>query len=556
MGGVALVYSLAAVLGALMRRYKLPLLVGFLLAGLLTTKGVLNQDAYMWIKHAAEYGAAFLMFAVGMELDLKHFRGLGWTIFWMALLQMFMFVMLGFGFLILFNYSLASAIVFSMVVAFSSTILVASVLRDKRELHSLHGRVLIGVLILQDLITIGLIFVIPFLKDLNWEWQKLSTKVILNVLVILAVMIVGRWLFRRIKIVFKTDYDSVFVLSVAYLMSVIFLFSLPWIDLPAEIAGLTAGLSLATVFARDRIVLWFEPIKDYFMVYLFFYVGMQVDPSWFWREWQLILILGVVVVGVKSFIGWITAGVAGFPRKVILLTGLGLANMSELGFVILPMSLRLGIIDERSLAVFSMLILISIFVSALFLYNSNIFSTGVTEWFGLLERTKVMKPDGHMYPLKDKKVLIGCDRSGRAIVKNLSDKRDLVVLDYDMNTIRMLRKKKINAMYCDAVEKKSLQELGLDKAKMILSTLPDWEDNLVVADFVSDECSANKKPWMVFLARNQREMSQLYKAGVNLVLNPYLSVADEFLDIMLSNQRGLLAQKIKRRQKNIYKFLR
>lgn len=552
MGALALIYSLSAVLGSLLRRVKLPLLVGFLLSGLILGGVNFGSSVNDWIIRASEFGAAFLMFAVGLELDLKHFKGFRWVLVWMTLLQMAMFAVLSYGMLMIFNYQASSAIIFSMVIAFSSTVLVASVLREKKQQHSLHGRVLIGVLILQDLITIGLLFIIPFLKQEEIGLANLIWKLLINTVVIYVVLSLGRVLFRWLKNVFLNDYDTVFVLAVAYLMSVVFFFQIKLIDLPPEIAGLVAGLSLSKVFERDRIVLWFDPIKDYFLVFLFFYIGWQVDKSWFIKDWQIIISLALMIVFVKSFIGWITSGLAGFPGKVILMTGLGLANMSELGFVILAMSARMGLIEGRDMSVFSLLILITIMLSSVFLYNSDKLLGGMENYFSLLERARVINPKRKMISLEGKKVVIGCHRSGWAMIKTLGKNEDLVVLDFDYTVIRKIRRKGIKAIYCDATDKRSLEEFGLEKASMIISTLPEVKDNLIVAGYLSKESKNRKKVLMVCMGKNKKELVELYEGGVDLVLNPYVSIANEFIELINSKNRSVLKQKYKQRQKIIF----
>ncbi|MFA4931268.1 MAG: cation:proton antiporter, partial [Patescibacteria group bacterium] len=331
-------------------------------------------------------------------------------------------------------------------------------------------------------------------------------------------------------------------------------FSWSQLSLPVEIAGLVAGLSLSEVYVRDRITSWFDPLRNFFLVFLFFYVGSQVDVRWFLTDWDKLVVLIVIVILSKTIIGWLSAGIAGFPKKVIFMVGIGLANLSELGFVILPMSYRLGIISDRYLSLYSMLILVSIIFSAIVLHNSDKVCRGACDFFSLLERAKIFNPPIHSGLLKGKKVLVGCHRAGMSVINSLDEYKDLVVLDFDIEVINRLKSRGIEAYYCDATDKRTLLEYEICKAKMIISTIPSIKDNLVLAEHVINECSGGRKPWLVCLAKTESEVRELYNRGADLVLNPYISIATDFVGVITTSNRRLLSNQVKRVQNKLFKL--
>jgi len=215
-----------------------------------------------------------------------------------------------------------------------------------------------------------------------------------------------------------------------------------------------------------------------------------------------------------------------------------LANLSELGFVILPMTNRLGLISDRQLSIFSVLILASIVLSAVFLHNSEKFYSDFGEYFSLLEKAKIFRPKLQTNAFRKKIVLIGCHRSGWAIVNLLLDKKEqLIVLDYDLQVIKKLRMMGIQAFYCDATDTRSLMEFDLGKASMILSTIPDVNDNLSIWHYICIN-SKKVKPKFICLARTFLEADVLYAAKVNLVLNPYVSVANDFVSVIQAKNKS------------------
>lgn len=551
MDSIALIFGFSVVLGAFFKKLRMPLLVGFLVAGLLTGLEYFDDQAIHWVKHASEFGAAFLMFAIGLEVNFKQFKKIGWVIVWMAILQLLMFIFLSYGLFAIFGYSLVASIVFSMTIAFSSTLLVATVLRDKKQMQSLHGRVLIGVLLIQDLIVILLLFLLPFLSDTSIELSQFIHKVGISFLAVLLAGMVGRFMFRRIMHYFRENSDVIFLLAVAWVLLLIVLFGHEWIGLPVELAGLVAGLSLNEVFERDRIAGWFDPVKDYFLVFLFFYVGAQVNLEWFIEEWRLVVVLMVVIVLVKAVIGFITAGLAGFPRKVMMNVGVGLGNMSELGFVILPLAVRMELIDSRDMTIFSMLILLTLVLSSIVLYRTNDMCWGFCSLFKALENQKIIKPQMVTDQLKGRKVLIGCHRAGWAVLRSLNNVKNLTVIDFNLQTVNRLRAMGYSALYCDVGDKRFLQEIGLCKAKMIVSTIPDFIDNLGVVNFVKDECGGDKRPTLILMARNRDEVEDYYEIGVDVVFNKYMSVASDMVDYIQTTRKSSFEKKLKKRQEVI-----
>ncbi len=554
MSDILIAFGLSAVLAAFFKKLKMPLIVGFLVAGLLIGANHFGkQDSYL-IGSFAEYGAAFLMMAVGLEINFKHFEKIGGTIVWLAFAQVILFFSIAYLMLTFFGYTLLVSFVFSAVISFSSTLLVASVLRDKRELNSLHGRVLLGILLIQDLIVAILLFVLPFFSGnrVEVDFGEFVAKIIFVFLAVGLMIYIGRNFFSIIRRVYRKEHSVVFLLSIAWLFLWIEVFHWEIFSLPVEIVGLAVGLSLGGVFEVDRIANWFDPIKDYFLVFLFFYVGMNVNLTIVSHEWRTILTLFIMVMFFKAVIGWLTAALGSMPRKVIMVIGLGLANISELGFVILPLSFRLEILNETQLSIMSALILLTLIFSSILLYNTSEMCLGFCNFFGLLERRKLIAKIEQSKQMVNKKVLIGCHRVGWAILKGLVEKpKDLVILDYDLNTVHNLKALGYDAILADVTDKRFLLEVGVCKAKMIVSTIPDVHENIILMECICRECEKNR-PYFVSISANKHETVDLYNAGADLVIDKYIAASDIFVDLFETGNRKRFASKIKNRQDRIY----
>jgi len=152
---LSLVVILACGLGIILRKLKLPLLVSYIIAGgILSAFHLAKPGALEFLSFIPEVGLAFLLFLVGMELDLSQFRTLGKNIFWATVSQIAITTtLLGTG-LTFLGLDFKTAVLLGILTSFSSTILVVKLLLDQKELSSLHGRLTLGILLIEDLLAV------------------------------------------------------------------------------------------------------------------------------------------------------------------------------------------------------------------------------------------------------------------------------------------------------------------------------------------------------------------------------------------------------------------
>jgi len=549
--GLSLVFLLSVLLAAFFRKIKFPLIAGFLIAGLIIGVKFLNEDVAHFIEEESEFGAVFLLFLVGIELRLDHFKKIGSMVIWLTLLQLFLFILTIASLLWLFNFSLVASLILATVVSFSSTVLVASVLKDKKQMNSYHGRMLIGVLLLQDFIVVGLFMLLPIMTNMQGSVISIVTKMVVGIILSVVVIWFGQYLFSRLRHLFRRDYDVVFLLSMGWTILLMGLYSLPQIDFPTEIAGLIAGISLASVYQRDRVVEWFEPLTKYYLVFLFLFIGTQVNVKYFYQDFWFIIGLLALIMLLKFGLAWLTTMIVKLPQRVSLVVAAGLANISELGFILLPLIVSMQLITERELAIFGLVILLSMIVSALVLYNINTISWRLFSYFRGIDDKLWMDSFENNIEYKGYTVLVGCHRTGRSILKMWKHKEKLLVIDYDQTVVNDLIEQGYEALMGDVADESFLYEIGLFNAKTIVSTIPSIDDNLKMAEILIQTSKVVTKPFMVAMASNGDEVRELYQAGVKLVLDKYFTVAHSYVNFLNARSRMTYVRKIKDEQRKI-----
>jgi hypothetical protein len=201
-------------------------------------------------------------------------------------------------------------------------------------------------------------------------------------------------------------------------------------------------------------------------------------------------------------------------------------------------------LSQELLSIMSVLILGSLVLSSIVLYNTSDICNGFCGFFELLERRKILAHIEESSGLKGKKVLIGCHRAGWAFLKNLPNKgKDVIILDYNLSTISRLKKIGYNAIFADIGDKRFLIEIGLAKAKMILSTLPAVKENIALLNYLKNECK-DKRPYFVAISANKHETLELYKDGADVVFDKYLAVASDLVEVVMTKNRKNYGQKI------------
>lgn len=515
---LGIIVFIAVIITAIMRALKQPLLIGYILTGIIVSPYFLNVAKGDFISVFAQIGVALLLFLVGLNLNPKVLKEVGKVSLFTGIGQIFFTTGGGFLICLLLGFSIVVSLYISIALAFSSTIIIMKLLSDKNALETLYGKISVGFLVVQDIVAIFILIVISSLKN------GFNTSVLINI---------GIGIFLIIFLSLISIYLlPIFVKFVAKSQEFLLLFSIGWcISLAAlfyafnfsiEIGALLAGFFLSFLPYRQEINFKLRPLRDFFLISFFVYLGFHMTFGNISQHIFSIIILSLFILIGNPIIVLIIMGKMGYTKKTGFMAGLTVAQISEFSLILISLGVTVGHITTDILSFVTIIGLITIIGSSyMIIYSEKLFSK-LSKYLSIFER-KDKKIDDitykkHVYDY----IIFGYNRLGYNLVNSLKKaKKNLLVIDYNPEKIKQLEKNKIDYIYGDVSNLELLCELDLSKTKTIISTINDLDADLLLIKKVKEQ---NYKIKLIFVADDVDVALKLYTYGADYVIMPrYLS---------------------------------
>lgn len=344
---VAVVLAAAFLFGLLAWRLRQPILLGYVLAGLLLspfTPGLRIHDVHGF-ETLAEFGVILLMFSVGIEFSIPDLLRVKWVALAGAPLGIILSVTLGLGVGKLMGWPFLQCIAVGCIVSVASTMVLLRLLMDRGELSSEHGRLMIALSLVEDLVVVILTVLLPSLSPTGGAYLlhvclQIGKALLLLIPIILAAWKLVPFLLDRIK---KTCNDEISLLLALTLCMVIAALT-EAVGLSLALGAFLAGLFLGnSQFAHELAKRTF-PLRDVFVAFFFVTIGLLIDPRTWISGWPIVVtIVGLILFG--KFLVW--TGVVllfGYTTRTALRVGMGLTQIGEFSFILAQVALKAGLI--------------------------------------------------------------------------------------------------------------------------------------------------------------------------------------------------------------------
>jgi glutathione-regulated potassium-efflux system ancillary protein KefC len=509
----ALIYLLAAVVFVpLAKRFGLGAVLGYLIAGAAIGPWGLKLIAEVETTlHFAEIGVVLMLFVIGLELEPKRLLSMKREVFGGGSLQILVCSVAFFAVLLLLGMGWKAALVLAFALALSSTAIAIATMTERNLMPTPTGRTAFAVLLFQDIAAIPLLAIIPFLGVVAVAdagnvtapgWQK----ALIALGAIVAVIVVGRFMLRpllrmiasiNLREVF-TAFTLLLVVGIAQLMSVA--------GLSMGLGAFLAGVLLASSEYRHALETDIEPFKGLLLGLFFISVGMSIDFGLLKTQPAIVLgLLGGFVV-LKILTLWVVARVFGVSNKQRWLFALLIAQGSEFAFVVFTTARSAQVITREVEALATMVVALSMAASPLILLAYEKFLVG--------KATRIAK-EADTIDETTEIIIAGFGRMGQIIGRILfANNLRATILDHDPEQIEQLRKFGYKVFYGDATRLDLLHAAGAHKAKLLINTIDDMDDNIALVK-VAQENFPNLK--IISRARNVRHYVELRKLGVEVV---------------------------------------
>lgn len=547
---VALIIVLAAIISGFMKLLKQPMIIGYIVTGLLISPYIQESASSMeTITAFSQMGVALLLFIVGLNLSPKVIKEVGKVSLITGLGQVFFTFIIGFLISRLLGITSTASFYIAITLTFSSTIIIMKLLSDKKDFETLYGKISIGLLIVQDIIAIMLLVIISsFSNSINVLDVAILT-IVKGVLLIGSLVLLSIYVMPKAYKFFAASQEFLFLFSIGWGLGLAALFN--YFGFRIEMGALIAGVTLSFSPYHYEISSKMKPLRDFFLIIFFILLGSQMPISNLQQFLYPALILSSFVLVGKPMIVMTIMGLLGHSKRNGFLTGLNMAQISEFSIILIMMGISAGHIQKEMLSLVTMVGLITIAGSTYFIMYSNKIYLPLSKILGVFEMKKKVRKDkfeGESYEA----LLFGYNRIGYDLLEALKKKDiDFMVVDYNPQTIQDLNRKGIKCKYGDAEDPEFYNEISLKKTKIILSTIPNFETNLLI---ITKAKEANSKTIRIVIAHQLEEANKLYQAGATYVLMPHF-LGGQYTSMMI-NKYGLEVSKFLEERKKQIEYLK
>jgi monovalent cation:H+ antiporter-2, CPA2 family len=348
-GDLALVMLVAGATTVLFQRFRLPVLPGYILAGVVIgphTPGVLVADPRA-ISDISNLGVILLMFTLGLEFSVRKLRQVGGGLLLVTVIEVGFMLWLGYQLGLLFGWSSRSALFLGAIMALSSTMVASRTLVEGGVRQWPFARLVVGMLVAEDMLTIVILTLLSALAIRGTVATQTAFSVVGHLgLFVIAGMIVGLLLLPRlVDYIAGFDRDETLLVSV---LGICFGASLlaVWLGFSSALGAFLAGAVVAEARSAPRVVHLVEPLRDMFAALFFVAIGLKIDPTLLAHYAVPAVLVALTVMIGKTVVCTIGMFFIGHDPRTSLRTGLCMAQIGEFSFVIATLALTLRAADD------------------------------------------------------------------------------------------------------------------------------------------------------------------------------------------------------------------
>jgi Kef-type K+ transport system membrane component KefB len=530
----ALLLLTCTLAGAVFVRLRQPVLIAYIVVGIAVGPAVLGLvTAHDQIDLLAQVGVAVLLFAVGLKLDLHHIRHIGPVALATGLGQLTFTIVIGFALILALGKGWLEALYVAVALTFSSTIIIVKLLSDKRELDSLHGRIAVGFLIVQDLAVVIAMMamsalrgsgevggesagVLDLLLSLGWRLAAAAA----------ALFVLMRWVLPAVVAAMARSQELLLVFAIAWGVALAALGE--WAGFSKEAGAFLAGFSLASTPYREAMNARLTGIRDFLLLFFFIDLGAKLDFSTLGAEVVPAIVLSLFVLIGNPLIVMAIMGFMGYRRRTGFMAGLTVAQISEFSIVFVAMGITLGHVGVQALSLTTLVGLVTITASTYMILYAQPLYERLAPWLRPFERRQPFREIATESKVGSartaKAIVFGLGRYGSRLFEQLrADGVDALGVDFDPEAVRELQDRGLPVLFGDGEDPDFLETLPLRQVRWVITTFPQWESNRALLHALS---AVHYGGTVVGAVRDGAHGRALAEAGVARVINPFDDAAD------------------------------
>lgn len=528
---LSLLLLIAAAVGGIAVWLRQPVLIAFIVVGIAVgPAGLALVKAHDQIDLLAQIGVTVLLFLVGLKLDIPHVRHIGPVALATGLGQLAFTIIIGFVLIMLMGRDWLTALYVAVALTFSSTIIIIKLLSDKHELDSLHGRIAVGFLIVQD---IAVVLAMMVMSALRAGWEADATMLDVGTSIVARVVVAAVVLYVLMRYVLPTltrhmarSQELFVIFAIAW--GTAFASIGEWAGFSKEAGAFLAGFSLASTHFRDAIGARLNGIRDFLLLFFFIDLGTKLDFSMLGSEIVPATALSLFVLIGNPLIVMAIMGYMGYRKRTSFMAGLTVAQISEFSIIFVAMGISLGHVGMDALGLTTLVGMVTIALSTYMILYSQALYDRLAPWLTLFERHhphRELAVERQQQQVSPPRVLIfGLGRYGEHLLVRLKQNKVSVMgVDFDPETVQRLGLRGFSVNFGDCEDAAFLETLPLATADWLVTTLPNWEANRSLLHTLKGLGLTGRIAGVI---RDETHGNALHVAGVTRIINPFIDAAD------------------------------
>lgn len=546
---------LATVLGIVARVLKQPLIVAYILAGIIISSlGIFKEVDKNLFELLSNLGIAFLLFLVGIELKFEDLKYVGKPAVLAGIGQIVFTTLVGFIIVAALGYETIAALFVAFAITFSSTVIIVKLLSEKNDLQTLYGKIAVGYLIVQDIVAILFLMILSGLGASDVSTTLILLTLTKGVLLALLAFLAARYLLKFLFRIISSSIELLFISAIAwaFLMSAI----AGILGFTTAIGAFLAGLSIASSPYRIQISARVKPIRDFFIVIFFILLGSSISLVSTPLNLVHVLTLSIfVLVGGPLILLAIMMSLR-FRNRTAFLTSITVAQISEFSLILMTVGLKLHYVSEQLVALVSAVAIVTIVFSSYLILNGEEIYRKLSPIFNKIFPERQHDPYVvDREHLRDHVILVGAEQMGWDILtflkSKISDANKILVVDFNPEIIKTLRASNYNAVFGDISDPEVLEELELSHAKLIIITDVNVDDSYHLIKFAKGK---NYSGPVIGASYWIHDAIKLYEIGADYVVVPEKIGGKHVAEILSKNWEHLAKIK-KEKSKNFEELL-
>lgn len=528
---VIVIFALSIVILLIFHRLKLPIIIGFLITGIFTGPfGFGLVESVHQVEVLAEIGILLLLFTIGIEFSFKEMLQLKRSVLIGGSLQVVFTTII----IAVISYSIVpdinEAIFLGFLVALSSTAILLKSYSEKGEIETPHGKILLSILIFQDIIVVPMILITPILAGIEGDFGAEMLMLFLKIVGVLILVLLGTKYIAPflLHIVTKTKSRELFLFTI-----IVICFGIVWftgeLGLSLALGAFLAGLIISESEYSHQALSNIMPFRDAFSSLFFVSIGMLLDIKFLYENLGTALLLTGIVLLVKSFTGVTAIKFLQIPWRISIIAGLALAQVGEFSFILAKTGLTVGFLSDNFYQNFLAVSILTMSLTPVLLKVAPILGSKLAS---ILKETRGTGDEVKQSNLEDHLIIVGFGINGRNLARAAtSAKIPFVVLDVNPDTVKEEKEKGTNIIFGDAVYPEILRQANIKKARIVVIAI---NDPTAVQRTVALIKAENSNVYVIVRTRHVKEVETLIELGADEVIPEEFETSIEIFSRVLA----------------------